>query len=126
MNNSPPLLAYLLSVLHAVNNNPLESSFTPSERSPLSAPVAKTPENRDFHADYIALKHFFLNENCVLRNKVIPNKPYDDQVLVDANISSQTGKLHTKTELLAKENMELNRIVTNQEIIRRKLSSNKN
>ena len=114
MNNSPPLLAYLQSVLHAVNNNPLESSFTPSERSPLSAPVAKTPENRDFHADYIALKHFFLNENCVLRNKVIPNKP------------DQTGKLHTKTELLAKENMELNRIVTNQEIIRRKLSSNKN
>ena len=49
-----------------------------------------------------------------------------DQVLADANISSQTSKLIAKIELLEKENMELRRIVINKEIIIQKLSSDKN
>ena len=48
------------------------------------------------------------------------------QVLVDANISSQTSKLITKIELLEKENMELRRIVINKEIIIQRFSSSKN
>ena len=59
-----------------------------------------------------------------VRNEVILNK-HVDQVLADANISSQTCKLIAKIELLEKENMELRRIVINKEIIIQKLSSNK-
>ena len=57
---------------------------------------------------------------------MISNKQYVDQVLADANISSETGKLNSKTELLEKKNMELRRIVINEEVIVQKLSSNKN
>ena len=57
---------------------------------------------------------------------MISNKQYVDQVLADANISSETSKLNSKTELLEKKNMELRRIVINKEIIIQKLSSNKN
>ena len=57
---------------------------------------------------------------------MISNKQYVDQVLADANISSQTSKLNAKTELLEKENMELRRIVINKDIIIQKLSANKN
>ena len=38
----------------------------------------------------------------VLRNKVISNKQYVDQVLADTNIISETSKLNAKTELLGK------------------------
>ena len=69
---------------------------------------------------------FFINEICILRNKVISNKQYDDQVLVDASINSQTSKLNTKTKLLTKENTELRRIGINQKVIMQKLSSSKN
>ena len=80
----------------AVNKNAQGLSFTDSARSsPLSAAVV-TAENTDFHADYFALKDFFINEICVLRNEVISNKQYVDQVLADANISSQTSKLNAK------------------------------
>ena len=57
---------------------------------------------------------------------MISNKKYVDQVLADANISSQTSKLNAKIELLEKENMELRKIVINKEIIIQKLSTNKN
>ena len=63
---------------------------------------------------------------CVLRNEIISNKQYFDQVLADANVSSQTSKLIAKIELLEKENMELRRTVINKEIIIQKLFSNKN
>ena len=53
------------------------------------------------------------------------NKQYVDQVLADANISSQTSKSNAKIEFLKKENVELKRIVFNKEIIIHKLSSNK-
>ena len=92
----------------------------------LSDLITVTPKNSEFHADYLALKNFFINEICILSNEVISNKQYVDQVLADANISSQTSKLIAKTELLEKENMELRRIVINKEIIIQKLSSNKN
>ena len=74
----------------------------------------------------LALKDFFINEICVLRNEVISNKQYVDQVSADANTSAQTSKLNAKIELLEKENMELKRIVINKEIIIQKLSANKN
>ena len=115
-----------VSTPNAVDKNAQEPSFTDSARSsPLSAPVV-TVKNTNFHADYLALKDFFINEICVLRNQVISNKQYVDQVLADANISSQTSKLNTKIEFLEKENMELRRIVINKEIIIQKLSANKN
>ena len=75
--------------------------------------------------DYLGLKDFFINEICVLQNKVISNKQYVDQVLGDINISSRTNRLDAKTELLEKENLELRRIVINKEIITQKLSSSK-
>ena len=104
-----------------------ESSFTDSVHlSQLSDPIAVTPKNSEFHADYLALKDFFINEICVLHNEVISNKQYVDQVLADATISSQTSKLITKIELLEKKNMELRRIVINKEIIIQKHFSNKN
>ena len=81
---------------------------------------------RHFHADNLALKDFFINEICVLRNEVISNKHYFDQVLADANISSQASKVIAKMELLEKENMELKRIAIYKEIIIQNLSSNKN
>ena len=115
-----------VSTPNALNKNAQESSFTYSARSsPLSALVV-TAKNTDFHADYLALKGFFINEICVLRNKVISNKQYVDQVLADANISSQTSKLNAKIELLEKENIELRRIAINKEITIQKLSYNKN
>ena len=107
--------------------NAFFASFTDSTHpSPISDPIAVTPENSEFHADYLALKDFFINKICVLRSEVISNKQYVDQVLADANISSQTSKLTAKIEVLEKENMELRRIVINKEIIIQKLSSNKN
>ena len=113
MNNLPPLLVH-----HPVNKNAQESSFTDlAHPSSLSALIAVTPKNTGFHADHLALKDFFINVICVLRNDVMLNKQYVDQVLTDANISSQTSKLIAKIELLEKENMELRRIVINQEII---------
>ena len=40
--------------------NAQESSFTGSVHpSSLSAPIALTPKNTDFHADYLALKNFY-------------------------------------------------------------------
>ena len=57
---------------------------------------------------------------------MISNKQYVDQVLADANVSSETSKLNAKIELLEKENMELRRIVINKETSIQKLSSNKN
>ena len=123
---SPPSTP-TVSTPNAVNKKAQESSFTGSAHpTPLSDPIAVTPRNQEFHADYLALKDFFINEICVLRNEVISNKQYVDQVLADANISSQTSKLIAKIELLEKENMELRRIVINKEIIIQKLSSNKN
>ena len=111
---------------NTVNKNAQEPSFTKSARSsPLTAPVV-TAKNTNFHAVYLALKDFFINEICVLRNELISNKQYVDQVLADANISSQTSKLNAKIELLEKENMELRRIFINKEIIIQKLSANKN
>ena len=95
MNNSPPLLVHhIVSIPNAVNKNAQEPCFTDSARSsPLSAPVI-TAKNTNFHADYLALKDFFINEICVLHNGVISNKQYVDQVLAVANISSQTSKLN--------------------------------
>ena len=123
---SPPSTP-TVSTPNAVNKKAQESSFTDSAHpSPLSDPIAVTPKNSEFHADYLALKDFFINEICVLRNEVISNKQHVDQVLADANISSQTSKLIAKIELLEKENMELWRIVINKEIIIQILSSNKN
>ena len=114
------------STPNVVNGNAQEPSFTDSaSSSPLSAPVV-TAKNTNFHADYPALKDFFINEICVLRNEVISNKQYVDQVLADANISSQTSKVNAKIELLEKENMKLRSIVINKEIIIQKLSANKN
>ena len=116
-----------ISTPNATNKNAQESSFTDSAHpSPLLAPIAVIPKNTDFHADYLALKDFFINEICILRNEVISNKPYVDQVSADANISPQTSKLTAKIQLLEKENVELRRIVINKEIIIQKLSSNKN
>ena len=114
---SPPSTP-TVSTPNAVNKKAQESSFTDSAHpSPLSDPIAVTPKNSEFHADYLALKDFFINEICVLRNEVISNKQYVDQVLADANISSQTSKLIAKIELLEKENKKLRRIVINKEII---------
>ena len=122
---SPPSIS-TVSTPNAVNKTQ-ESSFIDSAHpSPLSDPIAVTPKNSEFHADYLILKDFFINEICVLRNEVISNKQYLDQVLADANISSQSSKLIAKIQLLEKENMELRRIVINKEIIIQKLSSNKN
>ena len=87
---SPPRTT-TVSTPNAVSKTAQEPSFTDSARSsPLSAPVV-TAKNTNFHADYLALKYFFINEICVLRNEAISNKQYVDQVLVDANISSQTS-----------------------------------
>ena len=123
---SPPSTP-TVSTPNAVNKNAQKSSFTDSVHPSLhSDPIAVTPKNSEFHVDYLALKDFFINEICALRNEVIPNKQYVDQVLAEANISSQTSKLIAKIELLEKENMELRRIVINKEIIIQKLSSNKN
>ena len=123
---SPPSTP-TVSTPNAVNKNAQESSFIGSAHLlPLSSPIAVTPEKTDFHADYLALKNFFKNEICVLRNEIISNKQYFDQVLADANVSSQTSKLIAKIELLEKENMELRRTVINKEIIIQKLFSNKN
>ena len=123
---SPPS-TLTVSAPNVVHKNAQESSFTDSTHpSPLSASIAVAPKNKYFHADYLALKDFLINEICVLRNEIISNKHYVDQVLADANISSQISKLIAKTELLEKENMELRNIVINQEIIIQKLSSNKN
>ena len=95
-----------------------ESSFTDSVHfSQPSDPIAVTAKNSEFHADYLALKDFLINEICVLHNEVISNKQYVDQVLADATISSQTSKLIAKIELLEKKNMEQRRIVVNKEII---------
>ena len=114
---SPPSTP-TVSTPNAVNKKAQESSFTGSAHpTPLSDPIAVTPRNQEFHADYLALKDFFINEICVLRNEVISNKQYVDQVLADANISSQTSKLIAKIELLEKENKKLRRIVINKEII---------
>ena len=116
-----------VSTPNAVNKNAQQSHFTDlAHSSPLSAPITVTPKNTDFHADYLALKGFFMNEICVLRNEVMSNKQNVDQVLADTNIISQISKLKAKMELLQKENMELRRIVINKEIIIQKLSSNKN
>ena len=115
-----------VSTPNAVNKNAQEPSFTDSApSSPLSASVV-TAKNTNFHADYLALKDFFINEFRVIRNEMISNKQYVDQVLADANISSQTSKLNAKIELLEKENMELRRTVINKEIIIQKPSANKN
>ena len=43
-----------------------------------------------------------MNEICILHKEVISNKQHVDQVLADANISSQTSKLNTKIKLLEK------------------------
>ena len=92
-----------------------EYPFTDSvHSSPLSAPVAVTPKNTDFHADYLALKNFFINEICVLHKELISDKQYVDHVLADAKISCQTSKLNAKSKLFEKENMELRRIVINK------------
>ena len=80
--------------------------------------MAVTLKNRDFNADYLALKDFFINDISILRNEVTSNKQLFGQILGNANISSHTSNL--------KENMELRRIVVNKEIIIQKLSSNKN
>ena len=123
---SPPSTP-TVSTPNAVNKKAQESSFTDSAHpSPLSDPIAVTPKNSHFHADYLALKDFFINKICVVRNEVISNKQYVDQVLADASISSQTSKLVAKIELLEKENMELRRMFINKEIIIQKLSSKKN
>ena len=66
--------------------------------SPLSAPLALTPKNTDFHADYSTLENIFVNEIYVLRSEDISNKQYVDQVLADANISSRTSKSYVKIE----------------------------
>ena len=48
--STPPV-----STPNAVNKNAQESAFTDSAHpSPLSGPVAVTPMNTDFHADYLA------------------------------------------------------------------------
>ena len=48
--------------------------LTTMHNNPLSAPVAVTAKNADFHAVYIAFKEFFINKICVLRSKVISKK----------------------------------------------------
>ena len=122
-----PSNAPTVSTRNAVNRNPQEYFFTDSAHpSPLSSTIAVNPKNTYFHADYLTLKDLLINEICVLRNEVISNRQYIDQVLADANISSQISKLIAKIELLEKENMELTRIVINKEIIIQKLSSNTN
>ena len=93
-----------VSTPNAVSKNAQESSFTDSARSsPLSVPVV-TAENTDFHAVYLALKDFFINEIWGLRNEEISDKQYVDQILADANISSQTSKLNAKIEYGVVEN----------------------
>ena len=68
---SPPSTP-TVSTPNDFNKKAQESSFTDSAHpSPLSDPVAVTPKNSEFHADYLALKDFFINEICVLRNEVI-------------------------------------------------------
>ena len=86
-----------VSTPNAVNKIAQEFSFTDSTHtfSP-PAPIAVTRKNRNFHADYLALKDFFINEICVLRKEVISIKQYVDQVLADANIISKTRKLIPK------------------------------
>ena len=128
MNNSPPLLVPLQSAIQMLltemhKNYPLliRHTFLLTFGS-----YCCKPEEYRFQADYLALKDFFINEICVLRNEVISSKQYVDQILADANISSRTSKLIAKIELLEKENMELRRIVINKEIIIQKLSCNKN
>ena len=121
-----PTITPTVSTPNVVDKKVQESSFTDSAHpSPLSDPIAVTPKNSEFHADYLALNDFFISEICVLRNEVVSNKQYVDQVLADAiadaKISSQTSKLIAKIELLEKENMELRRIVINKELL-----SNKN
>ena len=77
--NSEQLASPRISTPNAVNKNTQESSFTDLvHSSPLSAPIAVIPKNTDFHADYLALKDFFINEICDLRNEVISNKQYFD------------------------------------------------
>ena len=113
-----PRITPRVSTPNAVKKNAKEFFFTDSAHpSSLSAPIAVTSKNTDFHTDYLSLRGFFINEICVLRNEVILNKQYVDQVLADANIGSQTSKLITKIELLEKEYKELKRIVINKEII---------
>ena len=122
-----PTITPTVSTPNVVDKKVQESSFTDSAHpSPLSDPIAVTPKNSEFHADYLALNDFFISEICVLRKEVVSNKQYVDQVLADATVSSQTSKLIAKIELLEKENMELRRIVINKEVIIQKLSCNKN
>ena len=128
MNNSSPLLVPLQSAIQMLltemhKNYPLliRHTFLLTFGS-----CCCNPEEYRFQADYLALKDFFINKICVLRNEVISSKQYVDQILADANISSRTSKLIAKIELLEKENMELREIVINKEIIVQNLSSNKN
>ena len=67
VNNSPPLLVHLQSVLQML--------LTKIFHENLSAPIAVTPKNIDFDGDYLALKDFFINEICVLRNEVTVFSP---------------------------------------------------
>ena len=70
-----PTITPTVSTPNVVDKKVQESSFTDSAHpSPLSDPIAVTPKNSEFHADYLALKDFFINEICVLRNEVIPDK----------------------------------------------------
>ena len=58
---SPPRTT-TVSTPNAVSKTAQEPSFTDSAcSSPLSAPVV-TAKNTNFHADYLALKDFFINE----------------------------------------------------------------
>ena len=50
VNNSPPLLVHLQSVLQML--------LTKIFHENLSAPIAVTPKNTDFDGDYLALKDF--------------------------------------------------------------------
>ena len=93
---------------NAINKNAQKSFFTDSAHfSPLSAPIAVTPKNTDFHADYLALRDFFINEVCVVRNKVISNKQPDKHTMCISRrnnvemvvfTSSQHG-IHTRSVL---------------------------
>ena len=75
---SPPSTP-TVSTPNAVNKKAQESSFADSAHPfPLLDSIAVTPKNSEFHADFLALKDFFINEICVLRNKLISNKQHVD------------------------------------------------
>ena len=53
--------------------------------------------------DYVALKDSLLIKSAFYATKLYQINKFVDQVLADANISSQTNKLNSKIDLLQKQ-----------------------